>query len=82
MSPIILVLCVFLAYVCPAFASCEDAVSAYNSSTSEIEYNLRRYSRCVEASQGRDDCYSEFRRLRSAHSDFESAVSQYQSECR
>jgi hypothetical protein len=62
---------------------CSDAADAYNSATSEISGYLRRYVGCVENSQGADDCSSEFRRLRNAQSDFESAVSQYQSyDCR
>lgn len=60
---------------------CRDAVSSYNSSLSEIDSYVRRYSRCVSGSQGRDDCSSEFRRLRNAQSDFESAVSAFTSEC-
>jgi hypothetical protein len=42
---------------------------------------VRRYTRCLSGSQGQNDCYSEFRRLKSAQGDFESAVSEYQSEC-
>ncbi len=62
---------------------CSDAVDAYNSATSEISGYLRRYVGCVENSQGTDDCSSEFRRLRNAQSDFETAVSNYQAySCR
>ncbi|KAA3502575.1 hypothetical protein DXM27_06175 [Rhizobium rhizogenes] len=62
---------------------CSDAVDAYNSATSEISGYLRRYVGCVENSQGADDCSSEFRRLRNAQSDFETAVSNYQMyDCR
>lgn len=64
-----------------SFADCDDAVSSYNSAMSDIESALKRYANCVSDSQGRDDCYSEFRRLRSAQDDFESAVSSYGSEC-
>lgn len=71
-----------LIFVAPSSASdCSDAIDAYNAATAEIDYRLRRYVRCVESSQGSDDCSTEFRRLRSAHSDFESAVSSYRSEC-
>lgn len=71
-------------FVGPAAADeCSDAVDAYNSATSEISGYLRRYVGCVENSQGADDCSSEFRRLRSAQSDFETAVSNYQMyDCR
>jgi hypothetical protein len=60
---------------------CNDAIEQYNSTLSDIEYALRRYSRCVSGSQGQDDCYSEFRRLKSAQDDFEAAVSDHGSEC-
>jgi hypothetical protein len=60
---------------------CNDATESYNSAISDIEGYLRRYARCVSDSQGNDDCSSEFRRLRSAQDDFESAVSNRQSEC-
>jgi hypothetical protein len=65
-----------------AWAACDGAVSSYNSALSDIESALKRYANCVSSSRGSDDCSSEFRRLRSAQSDFESAVSEYQSECR
>lgn len=66
----------------PAKADCDSAVSSCNSAVSEIESYLRRYTRCLSSSNGSDDCSSEFRRLRSAQSDFESAVSGYQAYCR
>lgn len=65
-----------------AKANCRDAVDAYNSAVSDVSSALKRYASCVSASQGTDDCSSEFRRLRSAQSDFESAVSEYESECK
>jgi len=60
---------------------CQDAISSYNSAISDISSTLRRYTSCVSNSNGRDDCSSEFRRLKNAQSDFESAVSNYRSEC-
>jgi hypothetical protein len=65
-----------------SFADCSNAVSTYNSVISDISSYLRRYTSCLSNSNGRDDCSSEFRRLRSAQSDFESAVSDYERECR
>jgi hypothetical protein len=62
-------------------AACSDAIDRYNSAVNDISSYLRRYTDCVSSSQGRDDCSTEFRRLRSAQDDFESAVSAYQSEC-
>lgn len=66
----------------PASASgCQGAISDYNSAISEISSTMQRYTRCLNASGGRDDCSSEFRRLRSAQSDFESAVISYGASC-
>lgn len=67
-----------------SFASpsdCQDAISEYNSAVSDISTTLRRYTNCVSSSNGHDDCSSEFRRLKSAQGDFESAVSKYAMEC-
>jgi hypothetical protein len=68
--------------VVPAHAGCDTGVSAYNSALSDIETYLKRYTNCLTYSRGNDDCSSEFRRLRSAQSDLESAVSEYQAYCR
>lgn len=65
----------------PAKADCQDAVRSYNSAIEDISSSLRRYANCVSSSRGNDECSSEFRRIRSAHNDFESAVSQHRSEC-
>ena len=66
----------------PAYADCDSAVSSYNSAINDIETRLKRYTQCLASSQGTDDCSSEFRRLRAAQSDFESAVSDYQLSCK
>jgi len=60
---------------------CNSAVDEYNSALGEIESYVRRYVNCVNSSRGYDDCSSEFRRLRNAQSDFESAVSNYGACC-
>ncbi|WP_146207739.1 hypothetical protein [Bradyrhizobium sp. SUTN9-2] len=65
-----------------ARADCDLAISSYNFAISDIETRLKRYTSCLGYSKGSDDCSSEFRRLRSAQSDFENAVSQYQLYCR
>lgn len=61
---------------------CESAIQTYNSTVSDVSNSLRRYANCLSASQGSDDCSIEFRRLRSNQSDFESAVSDYERDCR
>ena len=72
-----------LAAASPANAAddCQSAVSEYNSAVQSINYTLSRYARCITGSRGTDDCSTEFRRLKSAQSDFESAVSGYQAYC-
>jgi hypothetical protein len=61
---------------------CQDAIDRYNSTLDDVSSTLRRYANCVSNSRGSDDCSSEFRRLRSAQSDYEDAVGTYQRECR
>jgi hypothetical protein len=71
-----------LALPTPSFADdCEDAVNRYNSTLSEMDSTIRRLASCISASRARDDCSSQFRQLRSAHDDFESAVSRYRRDC-
>jgi hypothetical protein len=60
---------------------CQDAISSYNSAVSDIASTLRRYTNCISNSNGRDDCSSEFRRIKNVQSDFEDAVSKYGMEC-
>lgn len=61
---------------------CREAVDRYNSAMNEAIDTARRYSNCVAGSQGNDDCSGQFRRVKNAQSDFESAVSEYSGECR
>jgi hypothetical protein len=61
--------------------SCREAVDGYNYARRDVSDALRSYASCVSGSQGRDDCSSEFSQLSSAQEDFESAVSEYESEC-
>jgi hypothetical protein len=60
---------------------CRDAADQYNSAIGDIGDYLKRYANCVEGSRGHDDCSSEFSHLKSDQADFESAVSEYESEC-
>ena len=62
-------------------AGCEDAANGYNSAASDVGAAVQDYSNCVDGSQGHDDCSSEFGSLQSAQDDFETAVSNYESEC-
>ena len=60
---------------------CRDALDRYNSALEDVSRALRRYRSCVTDSKGHDDCSGEFSSLRSAQSDFEAAVADYQSDC-
>lgn len=60
---------------------CEAAVHKYNSALNDVADRIKRYVSCVDDSKGHDDCSTEFRRLKSAQDDFESAVSGYQADC-
>jgi len=62
-------------------ASCREALDQYQSAKSDASDALRAYATCVSDSKGHDDCSSEFSTLHSAQDDFESAVSEYESEC-
>ena len=64
-----------------AASDCSEAIQEYNSAVSDIEYSIKRYTRCLNGSQGQDDCSSEFRRLKNAQSDLEYAVSDYSDYC-
>lgn len=68
--------------VATASADCKQTVDAYNTAIEEISSTIKRYSRCISNSEGHDECSSEFRRLRSAQGDFETAVSDYGFQCR
>jgi hypothetical protein len=61
---------------------CREAAEQYKSAVSEVASALSQYATCVTPSDATDDCSSEFSSLRSAHDDFESAASNYLSECR
>ena len=61
---------------------CPSAISDYDSAISDVSFALRRYSSCLQYSDKKDDCSTEFWRLKNAQSDLESAVSDISSYCR
>lgn len=66
----------------PANASdCSDAVNKYNSALSEVTYRLKRYASCVSVSAGKDDCSTEFRRVKYAQDEFAALCSSCTKEC-
>jgi hypothetical protein len=64
-----------------ASSECSFAVDRYNSAIEDISTYLPRYAKCVGGSHGTDDCSYEFRRLKSAQDDFETAVSEHRIDC-
>jgi hypothetical protein len=60
---------------------CREAKEQAESYRSDLESYTKRLYQCLEGNDLTDDCYSEFRRVKSAHSDFESAVSDVNSYC-
>lgn len=62
-------------------SECRDAIDRAQSAASELSDYARRLRNCAEAQDYSDDCDTEFRRTRSAHDDYESAVSSFQSYC-
>ena len=60
---------------------CRSAIDEFNLTRSDAYAQLKSYAACLSDSDGHDDCSSEFSRIRSAQSDFELAVSEYESEC-
>ena len=75
---------IFMVFSSAAIANsyeCRNAIDRYNFVLDDVSSAMRRYTSCVADSRGHDDCYSEFRRLKSAQDDFESAVSEFKSEC-
>jgi hypothetical protein len=65
-----------LALAEPVSASeCPSAISSFNSAVDEVATRLKRYASCIGESRGRDDCSSEFRKMKNAQDEFEFAVS-------
>lgn len=54
---------------------CRENKEQAESYRSDLEGYTRRLLRCIEGNDLSDDCYSEFRRVKSTHDDFESAIS-------
>ena len=81
----ILVATILLSTSALAFADqseCNRAIEKYNSAISDISSYLRRYTSCLNSSNGHDDCSSEFRRIKSSQDDFEDAVREHGNYCR
>lgn len=60
---------------------CREAREEAESAAVELETAARRLANCAGTHDFSDDCYSEFRRVKSAYDDYESAVSRVCAEC-
>jgi len=63
-------------------SECRNAKNQAESAASDLANYARRLRNCAEAQDYSDDCSSEFSRARSAHSDYEDAVSSVGNYCR
>lgn len=63
-------------------SSCRSALSTAEMAANELADNAKRLASCASAQDYTEDCSSRFRRVRSSYSDYESAVSQVQMNCR
>lgn len=61
---------------------CQDAKQRAESAASELADYARRLKNCAESGDTSNDCSSEFRRVKNAQYDYESAVSNVSSNCR
>lgn len=62
-------------------SECREARERARSAAQELADYSRRLRNCAEGEDFSDDCSMEFRRVRSAHSDYESATSDVSSHC-
>jgi hypothetical protein len=60
---------------------CRQAREEATNAASELADYARKLRSCAEAQDFSDDCDSEFRRVKSAYDDYESAVSSVSSSC-
>lgn len=65
-----------------ASSACRDSRSRATNAASELADYSRRLRSCAESVDFSDDCSSEFRRVRGAHDEYESAVTDVGSNCR
>ena len=62
-------------------SGCEDARNDAESAASDLAGYARRLQQCAESVNFSDDCYTEFRRVKSAYDTYESALSDVSSDC-
>lgn len=62
--------------------ACRDAWDRASSAADDVSSYANRLKKCVDAGDYTEDCSNEFRRVKNAHSDYESASSDVESYCR
>ena len=62
-------------------SECRDAQSRAESAASDLADQARRLKSCAESEDYSEDCSSEFRRTKNAHSEYEDAVSAVNGSC-
>lgn len=62
-------------------SDCENARIEAESAASKLSSYAERLQQCVYIADFSDDCYIEFRRVKSSYDDYESAVSNISTYC-
>ena len=62
-------------------SACADSKNNAESAASDLASYARRLQQCAENEDFTDDCYTEFRRVKSAYEEYESSVSSVSSDC-
>jgi hypothetical protein len=60
---------------------CDIASDLYNQAVEDVAEKMAAYRQCLAESEGADNCSTEFKRLRSAQDNLESAVGDVQNDC-
>lgn len=62
-------------------SECNSALSTAKSRADDLASYAKRLKDCAESGDLKDDCSSEYSRVKSSYSDYESASSEVESEC-
>jgi hypothetical protein len=62
-------------------SECRDALERADSAASDLATHAGRLKTCADSQDYRDDCSTEFRRVKNAHSEYEDAVASVTSVC-
>ncbi len=60
---------------------CRGSIRKAESYRDDLKRYVKRLYRCVEGNDLTNDCYLEFRKVKSTHGDFESAVTKVNKSC-